>query len=120
MPQSSDQKPDAPPDRAKDAKDKDKDKDAKDKDKDKDKDAKDKDKVHEGTVVKAGDGKLTMTMKGEDKPHTHDVAKDAKITVDDKPAKLDDLKEGFHIKITQQGEPVVKIEAHSKPKDEDK
>jgi len=51
------------------------------------------DKAHEGKVVKAGDGKLTMTFKGDEKQHTHDVAKDAKITLDDKKAKLEDLKE---------------------------
>jgi hypothetical protein len=36
------------------------------------------DKPHEGKVVKVGDGKLTMTFKGDEKKHTHDVGKDAK------------------------------------------
>lgn len=73
------------------------------------------DKVHEGKVVKAGDGKLTMTFKGDEKKHTHDVAKDAKITLDGKPAKLDDLKEGYQVKVTMDAKHVVtKIEAHSK------
>src|ERR1700682_5111331 len=58
------------------------------------------DKVHEATVVKAGDGKITLTLKGDDQKHTHDVAKDAKITLDDKEAKLDELKEGFTAKVT--------------------
>ncbi|MBY0514184.1 MAG: hypothetical protein K2P78_09780, partial [Gemmataceae bacterium] len=58
------------------------------------------DKPHEVTVVKAGDGKITLTLKGDDQKHTHDVAKDAKITLDDKKAKLEDLKEGFPAKVT--------------------
>lgn len=75
------------------------------------------DKAHEGKVVKAGDGKLTMTFKGDDKKHTHDVAKDAKITLDDKKAKLADLKEGYHVKVTMTDKHVItKIEAHSKGK----
>ena len=72
-------------------------------------------KSHEGTVVKAGDGKLTMTAKGEAKEHTMNVAKDAKITLDDKAAKLEDLKKGHHVKVTTHGDHgIVKIEAHSK------
>ncbi len=58
------------------------------------------DKAHKGKVVKAGDGKLTMTFKGDTKKHTHDVVKDAKITLDGKAARLKDLKEGFHVKVT--------------------
>jgi len=42
------------------------------------------------TVVKAPDGKITLTLKGDDQKHT----KDAKITLDDKNAKLEELKEG--------------------------
>lgn len=77
--------------------------------------ADDQEATHEGTVVKAADGKLTMTIKGN--KHTHEVAKDAKITLDDKPAKLDDLKEGYHITVTTHGKHgVVKITAHSKAK----
>ncbi|MCI0464155.1 MAG: hypothetical protein L0Z62_45050 [Gemmataceae bacterium] len=74
-------------------------------------------KPHEGKVVKAGDGKLTMTFKGDDKKHTHDVAKDAKIILDDKKAKLEDLKEGYHVNVWMDTKHVVtKIEAHSKAK----
>jgi hypothetical protein len=75
------------------------------------------DKAHEGKVVKAGDGKLTMTLKGDEKQHTHDVAKDAKVMLDDKEAKLEDLKEGFHLKMWMDDKhTVTKIEAHSKGK----
>lgn len=75
------------------------------------------DKVHEATVVKAGDGKITLTFKGDEKKHEHDVAKDAKITLDGKDAKLDALKEGFTVKMTMDDKFVIhKIEASSKAK----
>jgi hypothetical protein len=75
------------------------------------------DKVHEATVVKAGDGKITLTFKGDTEKHTHDVAKDAKITLDGKDAKLQDLKEGFPVKVTMNDKFVItKIEAQSKAK----
>ncbi len=75
------------------------------------------DKVHEATVVKAGDGKITLTFKGDDQKHTHDVAKDAKITLDDKKAKLEELKEGFPVKVSWDDKFVItKIEAKSKKK----
>lgn len=77
----------------------------------------DKEATHEGKVVKAGDGKLTMTAKGKDARHTHDVDKDAKITLDGKATKLEDLKEGYHVIVTTHGKHgIVKIEAHSKDK----
>ena len=75
------------------------------------------DKAHEAKVVKVGDGTITLTFKGDDKKHTHDVAKDAKISLDGKPAKLGDLKEGFHVKVTLDTKFVVtRIDAHSKNK----
>jgi hypothetical protein len=77
--------------------------------------AADKDNTHEGTVVKAGDGKLTMTLKGGKDEHMHDVAKDATITCEGKKCKLEDLKKGFTVKVTEEtkdGKKVVtKIEA---------
>jgi hypothetical protein len=74
-------------------------------------------KAQEATVVKAGDGKITLTFKGDEKKHTHDVAKDAKITLDDKKAKLEELKEGFPAKVTMDAKFVVtKIDAKSKKK----
>ena len=75
------------------------------------------DKVHEATVVKAGDGKITLTFKGDTQKHTHDVAKDATITQDGKDAKLQELKEGFPVKLTMNDKFVVtKIKAKSKDK----
>jgi|ERR1051326_6682904 hypothetical protein len=81
---------------------------------------KDKDNSHEGTIVKAGDGKLTMTMKGEKVPHDHDVAKDAKITLDGKPAKLEDLKEGMAVKVTTDDKNVATMIEAKSVKDKDK
>ena len=73
--------------------------------------------VHDATVVRAGNGKITLAFKGDDQKHTHDVAKDAKITLDDKKAKLEELKEGFRVKATMDDKFVItKIEAKSKSK----
>lgn len=75
------------------------------------------DKAHEATVVKTGDGKITLTFKGDTQKHTHDVAMDAKITLDGKAAKLEALKEGFPVKVTMDAKFVItKIEAESKRK----
>jgi hypothetical protein len=75
------------------------------------------DKIHEVKVVKAGDGKITVIFKGEDKEYPHDVAKDAKITLDGKKAKLEDLKKGYQAKVTMNDKHVItKIEAKSKDK----
>lgn len=76
-----------------------------------------KDGVHEGHVVKVADGKLTMV--GADKKEvTHEVTKDAKITLDGKEAKLADLKEHTMVKVTMkiEGEKhtITKIEAETK------
>ena len=57
-------------------------------------------KTHEGKIVKAGDGKLTMTNKDGSKQHTHDVAEDATITRDGKEVKLAELKQGDFVKVT--------------------
>ena len=77
------------------------------------------DKAHEGKVVKAAQGKLTMTFKGEAKKHTHDVDPKAKITLDEKAARLEDLKEGFHVKVWMNAKhALTKIEAHSQKKKE--
>jgi hypothetical protein len=73
-------------------------------------------KVHEGKVVKAGDGKLTMTGKKGGKEHTHIVPDTAKITCDGKKCQLDELKEGYQVKVTTKDDPektVTKIEAKS-------
>ena len=55
--------------------------------------------THDGTVVKAADGKLTMTDK-DSKEHSHAISEDVKITCDGKKCKLEDLKEGTKVKVT--------------------
>jgi len=78
--------------------------------------AEDKPAVHDGHVVKVADGKLTMTGKDK-KEHTHDVAKDAAVTLDGKTAKLEDLKPHTHVKVTLDDKhTVTKIEAHTHEK----
>src|SRR4051794_12847315 len=62
------------------------------------KDKSDKGSTHEGKVVSAKEGKLTMETKG--KEHTHDVAPTAKITCDGKACKLSDLKAGVFVRVT--------------------
>jgi hypothetical protein len=57
-------------------------------------------KSHDGLIVKAGDGKLTMTDKEGKNQHTHNVAVDAVITCDGKVCRLDDLKPGFDVTVT--------------------
>jgi hypothetical protein len=74
-------------------------------------------KMQDATVVKTSDGKITLTFKGDEKKHNHDVAKDAKITLDGKDAKLDSLKEGFPAKVMMDAKFVITmIEAKSKAK----
>jgi len=73
--------------------------------------------VAEGTVVKAGDGKLTIADKDK-KEHSCTVGKDAKITCDGKACKLDDLKKGVKVKVTLEGKGdkamATKIDASTK------
>ena len=77
----------------------------------------DKGTVHDGHVVKVAPGKLTMAGKDK-KEHTHDVAKDAAITLDGKKAKLEDLKPHTHVKVTMDDKhTITKIEGHTHDKD---
>jgi len=73
--------------------------------------AEEKEATQDGTVVKAADGKLTITGK-DNKEHTCDVAKDAKITCDGKVCKLEDLKKG--VKVTTAKKMATTIEASTK------
>jgi hypothetical protein len=75
------------------------------------------DDTHQGTVVKAANGKLTMKHKDGGAEHSHTLAPDAKVTIDGKPAKLEDLKAGYSITVTTKpGDKTVatKIEAKTK------
>jgi hypothetical protein len=75
------------------------------------------DNTLEGKVVKAADGKLTVTGK-DDKEHTLTVAEDAKITCDGKECKLADLKKDIKVTLTTKKDgdkiSIVKIEAKTK------
>ncbi len=76
---------------------------------------------HEGRVVKAGGGKLTMTDKDGKNEHSHEVASDAVITLDGKDCKLDDVPKDSWVKVTTENRGdksfATKIEAK---KDKDK
>jgi hypothetical protein len=75
------------------------------------------DNEHEGMVVKAGQGKLIMTLKGDTKAHTHDVDPKAKITLDGQTVKLEELKKGLHVHVRMNDKHVVtSLRAHSKDK----
>jgi hypothetical protein len=71
--------------------------------------------THEGKVVKAEAGKLTMTDKDGKKEHTHTVPATAKVTCDGKDCKLADLKPGCSVKVTTEKKEdkvvVVSVEA---------
>lgn len=75
------------------------------------------DKTHEGTVVKAGDGKLTMSD-SLGKKHTHTIAATTAITCDGKECKLEDLKAGYSVTVTtaEDEKTVTKVDAMSAKK----
>jgi hypothetical protein len=65
---------------------------------------------HQGKVVEAGDGKLTMTDMAGANQHTHPVAADAKITCEGQTCDLASLQPGDVITVTldqKDGEMVV-------------
>jgi hypothetical protein len=75
--------------------------------------------THEGKIVSASKDKLVMTGKDGKTEHTHTVAPDATITCNGKDCKLEDLKEGYSVKVTtKKGDKTVatKIEARTKDK----
>ena len=58
--------------------------------------------TREGMVVSAGSGLLVLSdMAGKDQ--THRVDADAKVTVNGKPARLEDLKMGMRVRLTMEG-----------------
>ena len=71
--------------------------------------------THQGKVVEAGSGKLTMTDRAGGNQHSHDVAADAALTCGGQTCTLTDLKAGFTITVTveQRGGQtlVTKVEA---------
>jgi hypothetical protein len=71
--------------------------------------------MHQGKVVKAGSGKLTMTDQTDHKRHTMKIPADATISRDGATAKLTDLKPGDMVTVTtekkQKKDMVTKVEA---------
>jgi Cu/Ag efflux protein CusF len=71
--------------------------------------------THEGKVVKAEAGKLTMTDKDGKNEHTHVIPADAKVTCDGKECKVEELKPGSPVKVTAEKKDdkvvVVRVEA---------
>lgn len=55
---------------------------------------------HQGKVVAAGNGKLTMTDMTGGNQHTHDVSADAKVTCEGQPCSLSSLQAGDVITVT--------------------
>ncbi len=79
--------------------------------------ADDKNNSHEGKIVRAGNGSLTMTDLQGQNQQTFKVAANAKIACDGKECKLEDLKPGYKVKVTQGSEAdkaLIRIEAESK------
>jgi hypothetical protein len=70
--------------------------------------------THSGVVVSASAGKLTMSDKDGKNEHTHDVAKDAKISCNGKDCKLEDLKKGTAVKVTVKDKKAVQIQGSTK------
>jgi ABC-type Fe3+-hydroxamate transport system substrate-binding protein len=66
-------------------------------------------KTHQGKVVSAGEGKLTMTDMGGGNQHTHAVTSETGITCGGKACTLDDLKAGVTVTVTtgQKGDQTV-------------
>lgn len=61
--------------------------------------ADDKEAMHDGTIVSVSSTQLVMKSK-DDKEHTHSLAKTAKMTLDGKDCKVEDLKAGLKIRVT--------------------
>ena len=78
--------------------------------------ADEKEGTHEGKVVKAEKGTLTMTDKDGKKEHTHAIGADAKISCDGKDCKLEELKPGTMVKVTaeKKGDKVVVTKVEGK------
>lgn len=75
--------------------------------------------AHEGKIVKVESGKLTMTDKDGKNQHSHAIPATAKVTLDGKAAKLEDLKPGNAVKVTveKQQDKLVIVSVEAKKAD---
>ena len=73
--------------------------------------------IFEATIVKVAEGSITLIKKGDDQNRTYSIDKGGKISLEDEPATLEELKEGFIVRVTTDDMSVItKIEAKSKKK----
>jgi hypothetical protein len=75
------------------------------------------DRTQEGKVVKAGEGKLTVTT-ANTRTQTFLVPATARILCDGKECRLEDLKPGSTVKVTMKGDgdrAVSRVEATTEP-----
>jgi hypothetical protein len=70
--------------------------------------AADENKMSEGSVVSAGSGKLVI-KNDKNQEQTYSVDSSAKVTVDGKMAKLEDLKKDTKVSVTLDGDKVMSI-----------
>jgi hypothetical protein len=70
--------------------------------------AADENKMTEGTVVSAGSGKLVI-KNDKNQEQSYSVDSNAKVTVDGKMAKLEDLKKDTKVSVTLDGDKVMSI-----------
>jgi len=76
--------------------------------------------THEGTVVSATGDKLIMRAKGEKEEHTHTLAPSAKVSLDGRDSRLQDLRPGMRIRVTTKpGEKAVAIRVEALDKNQD-
>jgi formylmethanofuran dehydrogenase subunit D len=77
--------------------------------------------THDGKVVSITGSTLVMTIKGDKdaKEHSHTLADDAKVTLDGKACKAEDLKAGTKVRVTTKaGEPKIAIAIEAIDKNE--
>ena len=75
--------------------------------------------VHEGLVLKAGDGKLLIADVDGPEPRVFTVGPAARIMCDGEVCKLEDLKVGYFVRVTTMASVVTDIAANKKPPPED-
>jgi hypothetical protein len=79
--------------------------------------AADESKMAEGTVVSAGSGKLVV-KNDKNQEQTYSVDSSAKVMIDGKMAKLEDLKKESKVSVALDGEKVISVTSNSPTKQE--